>query len=74
MNDFKAELLAYPLSGIPASYWQLFLKIFADGVVAGDVERGLASLRARADLEGLSADKKEAVEKFLESIRGLYGL
>lgn len=71
MTAFIDELMALPLSGIPAKHWQSFLKIFADGAQAAAIDRGLASIRREAEQAGLSQDQLEKVERLLKAAREL---
>jgi hypothetical protein len=57
-----------PLSGIPASYWQSFLSIFADGIDAGDIKRKLANLRAQAERAGVQAKLATPFDKIEEGL------
>lgn len=72
MTAFIAELLEFPLSGIPARHWQAFLKIFAADVEASAIQNGLARIRREAIAAGLDADRLASVEHLLESVRGFY--
>lgn len=39
MEDFITALLQQPVSGIPATHWQSFLRIFAGGVKGDVIEK-----------------------------------
>jgi hypothetical protein len=71
MSDFIIALLLQPISGIPAKYWQRFLRIFAEGVQADVIERKLAAMRVEAESIGLSADGLEAFDRIQEGLRDL---
>jgi hypothetical protein len=72
MAAFIEELMAFPLSGIPAKHWQSFLKIFADGAQSAAIDRGLATIRKDAEKAGLSEEKIALVERLLQVIREFY--
>jgi hypothetical protein len=74
MTAFIEELMAFPLSGIPARHWQQFLKIFAGDVQTIAVNRGLTRIRGEAIAAGLPADKLAAVEQLIMAIRELCDL
>ncbi|WP_374308721.1 hypothetical protein [Methylocella sp.] len=71
MDEFISTLMAQPLSGIPASYWQKFISIFAEGVDDKQVERRLADLRKAAELEKISGRGSEAFDKIEAGLRDL---
>jgi hypothetical protein len=71
MTDFITTLLEQPLSGIPAVYWQSFLKIFSEGVDANKVERKLKAMRAEAEQAGLTADGLDAFDRVQDGLRDL---
>lgn len=71
MTTFIDTLLEQPLSGIPAVYWQSFLKIFSEGVDANKVERKLKSMRDDAEKAGLTADGLEAFDRVQDALRDL---
>lgn len=71
MTEFIAELLKQPVSGIPAIYWQSFLKIFSEGVSDDTVERRLATMRKEAEKEGLSLDGLGAFDRVQAALRDL---
>lgn len=71
MTDFITTLLEQPISGIPAVYWQSFLRIFAEGVEATTVERRLKAMRADAEKAGLSPDGLDAFDRIQEALRDL---
>lgn len=71
MTTFIDALLEQPLSGIPARYWQSFLKIFSEGVDAGRVENRLKAMRTDAEKAGLSPDGLEAFDRIQSALRDL---
>ncbi|MCJ8510611.1 hypothetical protein MUU53_22395 [Rhizobium lemnae] len=71
MTDFINGLLEQHISGIPAVYWQRFLKIFSEGASADSVEKKLKSVRSDAEKAGLSADRSEVFDSILEGLREL---
>lgn len=71
MTDFIAELMAFPLSGIPAKHWQSFLKIFADGAQEAAIERGLANIKRAAIAAGADEDKQAAIDTLIEALKGV---
>lgn len=73
MSSFIEELMAFPLSGIPAKHWQAFLKVFADGAQTAAIEKGLANIRREAIAAGASEDDMAKVDGLLQAVRGLYG-
>jgi hypothetical protein len=72
MSDFIEELLAMPISGIPAKHWQAFIKIFAGGAQDDAIEKGLKQIRKKAEEQGLPADAIERVERFLRAVEDIY--
>lgn len=68
MTDFITSLLQEPISGIPAKYWQNFLRIFSEGITADAVERKLKAVRKEAENEGLSTDALEAFDRIQSGI------
>jgi len=72
MTSFIEELMALPLSGIPAKHWQSFLKIFAGGARETVIERGIENIRKEAEKAGLDSDEVEKIERFLQASRALY--
>jgi hypothetical protein len=73
MASFIAELMALPLSGIPAKHWQAFLKIFAGGAQLAAIDHGLARIRQEAAEAGLSAQDIEKVERLLQASKDVFG-
>jgi hypothetical protein len=71
MTGFITELMALPLSGIPAKHWQSYLKIFADGAPAAAIDRGLANIRRAVAEAGVAEDKQAAVDALLAAVKGL---
>lgn len=71
MTAFIEELMALPLSGIPARHWQSFLKIFASGAQAAAIDRGLASIRHEAEQAGLEPEKIAVIERLIQALREL---
>lgn len=71
MTEFITALLEQPISGIPAVFWQSFLKIFSEGVSADTVERRLKTMRKEAEKAGLSVDGLEAFDRIQEGLRDL---
>lgn len=71
MSDFIDGLLKQPVSGIPAIYWQSFLRIFAEGVEGDKVERKLKAMRTEAEKAGLSVDGLEAFDRIQDALRDL---
>jgi hypothetical protein len=71
MTDFITELMAFPLSGIPAKHWQSFLKIFADGAQSVAIDRGLANIKRAVVAAGADDDKQAAVDALLAAVKGL---
>lgn len=71
MTDFIIALLQQPVSGIPAKYWQSFLRIFAEGVEGDVIERKLKKMRAEAEEAGLTADGLEAFDRIQDGLRDL---
>jgi hypothetical protein len=71
MDDFITTLMLQPLSGIPARYWQSFLKIFAEGIQGDNVEKAIAGLRAVAEKEGDAGLTIEALDKIAQGLRDL---
>ncbi|MFH6786657.1 hypothetical protein [Methylobacterium sp. MA0201] len=71
MDDFITALMLQPLSGIPARYWQAFLKIFAEGNQGDNIERALATLRAQAEGSGDAGLKLDALDKIAEGLLDL---
>lgn len=71
MDDFITALMLQPLSGVPARYWQAFLKIFAEGIQEANVERALATLRAQAEASGDTGITIEAIDKIADGLREL---
>jgi hypothetical protein len=71
MTGFIEELLAEPISGIPATYWQSFLKIFAEGVSANEIEGKLASMRQEAEKANLSPSGLDAFDRIQEGLKDL---
>jgi hypothetical protein len=72
MEDFIKALMNEPLAGIPALYWQSFLKIFAEGITGGEIERKIARLRADADKAGLTKTAPNAFDKIEDALRELF--
>jgi len=73
MTEFIAALLEQPVSGIPAVFWQSFLRIFSEGVTADTVERRLKLMRSDAEKAGLSVDGLDAFDRIEEALRDLVG-
>lgn len=71
MDDFILELMQEPLSGIPARYWQGFLKIFAEGIPTARIERALVTLRTQAEAAGDAGLQLEALDKIAEGLKDL---
>lgn len=71
MTEFITALLEQRISGIPAVFWQSFLKIFSEGVSADTVERRLKTMRKEAEKAGLSVDGLEAFDRVQEALRDL---
>jgi hypothetical protein len=71
MTNFIATLLEQPLSGIPAVYWQAFLKTFSEGVDAKKVDKRLSAMRAEVEKAGLTADGLEAFDRIQDGLRDL---
>jgi hypothetical protein len=71
MTAFIDELLEVHLSGIPAKFWQRFLKIFSEGVDAAAVDRTIKALRTDAQKAGLEADGLEAFDRVQDALRDL---
>ncbi|MBX9942705.1 MAG: hypothetical protein K2Y40_01370 [Reyranella sp.] len=72
MTSFIQELMAFPLSGIPAKHWQSFLKVFADGAQSAAIEKGLATIKRDALAAGVSEDALAKVDGLLSAVRDLY--
>jgi hypothetical protein len=71
MTDFIANLLEERVSGIPAKYWQSFLKIFSEGAGATSIEKKLKVIKAEAEKAGVGAEGLEALDHALEAFRDL---
>lgn len=71
MSTFIDALLEQPLSGIPAKYWQSFLRIFSEGVDAARVENRIKAMRVDAEKAGLSPDGLEAFDRVQGALRDL---
>ncbi|PLT16264.1 hypothetical protein CXP34_19115 [Ralstonia mannitolilytica] len=71
MTAFIEALLQQPISGIPAVYWQTFLRIFSEGVEAEKVEKKLKAMREEAERAGLSVDGLEAFDRVQGGLRDL---
>jgi hypothetical protein len=71
MTTFIEGLMQQPISGIPALYWQEFLRIFAEGVEADKVERKLKAMRTEAEKAGLSPNGLEAFDRVQDALRDL---
>jgi len=73
MTAFINELMALPLSGIPAKHWQSFLKIFASGAQTKVINQGLDNIRKEAEQAGLNPDEIEKIQRLLQASRDVYG-
>jgi hypothetical protein len=73
MTAYIDELMALPLSGIPAKHWQTFLKIFAHGAQDAAIDRGLANIKLQAEAAGMSAEDIGKIERFLEASKDVFG-
>ena len=71
MTEFITGLMQQPISGIPANYWQEFLRIFAEGVEADKVERKLKAMRSEAEKAGLTPNGLEAFDRVQDALRDL---
>lgn len=71
MDDFIEEFMKQPLSGIPASFWQSFFAIFAEGVDPEEIKKKLTSLRADADRAGVKAKLDAPFDKIEEGLRDI---
>ncbi|MCV4111270.1 hypothetical protein [Pseudomonas aeruginosa] len=71
MTDFIDTLLLEPISGIPAKYWQAFLRIFSEGVEANVIEKKLKGMREEAEKLGLTVDGLDAFDRVQEGLRDL---
>jgi hypothetical protein len=71
MTDFIDTLLLEPISGIPAKYWQAFLRIFSEGVEANVIEKKLKGMREEAEKLGLTVDGLESFDRIQEGLRDL---
>jgi hypothetical protein len=72
MEDFIKTLMDEPLAGIPALYWQAFLKIFAEGISGHEIEKKIARLREEANKAGLTEAAPNAFDKIEEGLRELF--
>ena len=71
MTSFIESLLLEPISGIPARYWQMFLRIFAEGAEADAIEKKLISMRKEAEKMGLTVDGLEAFDRVQQGLHEL---
>lgn len=71
MTEFIDALLQQPLSGIPAIYWQMFLRIFSEGAESDKIEKKLGSMREEAERSGLTLDALEAFDRVQDGLRDL---
>jgi hypothetical protein len=71
MTGFIAELMALPLSGIPAKHCQAYLKIFADGAQAAAIDRGLANIKPEVVAAGVTDDKLASIDALLAAVKGI---
>jgi hypothetical protein len=71
MTNFIDSLLQQPISGIPALYWQMFLRIFAEGVEGDQIERRLETIRREAKSAGLSAEGSTSLDRVLAALQEL---
>lgn len=68
MTPFAQELLEGPISGIPAKYWQAFLKIFAEGAQARSIQGKLDSIRKQVEGSEWAKNNGDEAAKFLHSL------
>lgn len=71
MTGFIAELMALPLSGIPAKHCQAYLKIFADGAQPAAIDRGLANIKRDVIAAGVPDDKIASVDALLAAVKAI---
>jgi len=71
MTEFIETLLLEPISGIPATHWHSFLRIFAEGVDGDVVERKLKTIRRQAEAAGVTPVGLDAFDRILEGLRDL---
>ncbi|MBU9569692.1 hypothetical protein [Burkholderia multivorans] len=71
MTEFIDLLLQQPISGIPAVFWQTFLRIFSEGAEDDKIEKKLSAMRDEAEKAGLTANALEAFDRIQDGLRDL---
>jgi len=71
MTNFAKDLLEDPIAGIPAKYWQSFLKIFAEGAQDQSIERKLNIIRKQITTSDWAKDHEQEAVTFMNSLEVL---
>lgn len=71
MNSFVDELLEERLGGIPAKYWQEFLRVFAEGANENAIRNKLSSIRRDTEASEWASQNSDEALRFLQSLDDL---
>lgn len=71
MTTFVDEILEDRISGIPARYWQRFLRVFAEGAQAQSIDGKLEKIRKDLLKSGLAPNEPQVVADFLTALKAL---